>query len=371
MINVAFFLGNRNIASRDMTEADQYNPGVGGTEAICIQMATYLNRRNNDIHTILLTEENASFPKDVQYINVSSFNSAIKYVEANHIDFFVVDTRLLNFSILNTFRNVTFIGWANCDIEEENWDLFNNCKNLKRIVCVGVCEKEKLRNHSIYKKCIVIYPPVPTDMLHKIKTVPRNERGRNVVYIGSLIPCKGLGYIAKCWADVLEKAPDSQLYIIGTGKLYDEHGQMGKWGIAEKTFEDELMEFFAPNGHDILPSVHFLGILGKEKYQILANAKVGVPNPSGQTETFCISAAEMQMMGCAVTTIHGEGFIDSVANKKNLYNSVEQLPQYIEYLLQENDNDDCEFTMAYLDRFSPQNVSIGWEMLLRSLITNK
>ena len=69
------------------------------------------------------------------------------------------------------------------------------------------------------------------------------------------------------------------------------------------------------NDNQVLPSVHFLGVLGEEKNDLLLKCRVGVPNPSGNTETFGFTAIEMQSMGCNITTMKCSGYLDTVFTK--------------------------------------------------------
>ena len=119
--------------------------------------------------------------------------------------------------------------------------------------------------------------------------------------------------MAKAWPKILEEVPDAELFVIGSGKLYDKKSKLGKWGLADERYESTFMKYLT-RGEDLLPGVHLLGTLGGEKYAVLAQTKVGVPNPSGHTETFCISAVEMQMMGARVVSKRCAGYLDTVRN---------------------------------------------------------
>lgn len=55
--------------------------------------------------------------------------------------------------------------------------------------------------------------------------------------------------------------------------------------------------------------------MGIEKRQVLLETAVGVVNPSGKTETFCMSAIEMEQMGIPVVSYKGHGLLDTVINK--------------------------------------------------------
>ena len=47
---------------------------------------------------------------------------------------------------------------------------------------------------------------------------------------------------------------------------------------------------------------------------ILKNIRVGCPNPTGDSETFCLSAVEMQAMGCVVAAMEAPGYYDTFFN---------------------------------------------------------
>ena len=57
-----------------------------------------------------------------------------------------------------------------------------------------------------------------------------------------------------------------------------------------------------------MPSVHFHGVMGEEKKELIARTSVGVANPSGRTETFGISAIDFSSRGVPVVTIASGGF---------------------------------------------------------------
>ena len=85
-------------------------------------------------------------------------------------------------------------------------------------------------DHRAFKKGTYIYNlcnynlPAPK---------PFSARKNHVVYIGSIVPLKGLHLLTKAWSSVLKEVPDAQLYIIGSGNLYNQNEKLGKYGIAE------------------------------------------------------------------------------------------------------------------------------------------
>ena len=72
--------------------------------------------------------------------------------------------------------------------------------------------------------------------------------------------------------------------------MYNNNARLGSYGIAEYFYEKKILKPITGDNGQILPSVHFCGVMGAEKFDILNESKVGVPNPSGLTETFGITA---------------------------------------------------------------------------------
>ena len=116
----------------------------------------------------------------------------------------------------------------------------------------------------------------------------------------------------------------------------------------------------------VFESVHFMGSLGEEKNDILLKAKVGVPNPTGRSETFCICAVEMQAMGCSVTAMEAPGYYDTIYNGIISHNR-KQLEDNIVNLLINNSPMEYEDTLSYIkNNFSESQIAMEWEQLLAS-----
>ena len=130
--------------------------------------------------------------------------------------------------------------------------------------------------------------------------------------MGSLVEPKGFHLLAQVWRNIVAQVPDAELHVLGSGRLYGRDSALGRWGIAERSFEEQFMPYLLDEKGSPLPSVKFHGILGTEKHEILASAAVGVVNPSGQTETFCISAVEFQAHRVAVVSAREWGLLDTV-----------------------------------------------------------
>lgn len=364
-MKIAFYVANENIGNVDFRKVDEGNPGVGGSEYSAILIASQLCARGY-IDCIMLCDKPGIFPSSLRWNACKDFIGAIKYSNQNKIDFLVVDGKLLTKDIVCRFNKVKFVGWANTFIKDDSKDFISRMNNVINIVNVGKEELEQTKGHPIYNKSCYIFNAVPTSVLsHYPNLTPNNLRSRNVCYIGSLHAAKGFQYLAKAWPSIIKEIPGAQLYVIGSGKLYGRNAKLGKWGIASFEFEREFIPFITEDGK-ILNSVHFLGIMGNEKYDILEKCKVGVPNPSGVSETFGYTAVEMQFMDCQVTTIKCAGYIDTVCDKSNLYENTDQLASYVIRLLKNNCYDK-KATMDYIKQFSIENVIKEWEKLFLNI----
>jgi len=97
------------------------------------------------------------------------------------------------------------------------------------------------------------------------------------------------------------------------------------------------MPYLLDERGSLLSSVKFHGILGAEKDDILSSAAVGVVNPSGEGETFCISAVEFQAHRVAVVSARDWGLLDTVQHGRTglLCRNKEELTSNVVKLLKD------------------------------------
>lgn len=367
-IKIGFYFDNKNNSNIDFRKVAQGNPGVGGSEYSVVLISYLLSVRDNKINVCLFCTSEGVFPEKIDICVIEDLKSCIYKADFEGYDYLVVDSKKVNPSLLNTIRckNVKLLLWANNFISKHELDDYAKIDSVYKIVNVGREQFELWVDHPIFDKSCYIYNTMP---FPKDKDIlkPSSMRQPIVVYIGSLVKSKGFGALAKAWPKVLNDVPEAQLYVIGSGKLYDKNAILGKYSIADENFENEFMPYLLDSKGQILPSVHFLGVLGQEKYNILAKAKVGVPNPIGQTETFGYSAIEMQYMGCSITTMKCPGFLDTtIQNGSNiLYANVKRLHKCIVKILKSKENVDVTKTRSCIENQFGINVVVEqWELLL-------
>lgn len=368
MKRVAFYLDNSAIRATDCSNALEGNPGIGGTEWLFVAVSSLLANRDNDIETVLYTTASGTFPVGIENVIVNNLTEAIALADSSGFDYLVV--KHLADNITNSrfdvkTKHLQIICWCHIFVCHWELDYYANNDLISKVVFVGREMYDLYRDHKIYNKATYIYNCVPSgDARELVRQAPYHKRKNVVVYVGSLVPFKGFHLLAQAWPQIIEEVQDAEMYVIGSGKLYDETFQLGEWGIAEASYEKSFMSFLTQSGK-IISSVHFMGVMGEDKKEILLKSKVGVPNPSGITETFCLSAVEMQMYGCRIATINFPGYMDTVRNGR-LYNRKGNLATVIVELLQSSENYYASSMDYFEENFSYETVITKWEELIKT-----
>lgn len=367
MKKIAFHFHNDGVPDIDLSNVTKGNPGVGGTVFLAVLIPTLLANRQK-ITPLLLSNKKCIIPNQLENVVCNDLYGALDYCRAHKdVDAIVVDSLRIDIGIIKEYEDVNIVLWANNPMKAQYLKNLTYLKNVKRIINVSKEQCDLARDMLVFRKCTYIFNAFPMEVVLKYRNLskPTSQRKHYVVYIASILPPKGFHLLAKVWPKIIEKVPDAELFVIGSGKLYDKQTKMGKWGISIPEYEDYFMRFLSKNG-SILPSVHFLGEMGNEKYEVLSKCKVGVPNPSGITETFGYTAIEMQAMGCLVTTQKCPGYIDTVFDKSQLYNNPKELCNKIINLLNKTENQSEKILPWIIENFDCETVAQRWEDVLNS-----
>jgi len=193
--------------------------------------------------------------------------------------------------------------------------------------------------------------------------------------MGSIIKAKGFHVLAKIWPRIFQAIPNAELIVIGSGNLYNQEAQLGKWGIAEEHYEELLRHYLSDRHGNPIPSVKFLGLMGTEKIPIIQQADIGIVNPTGKTEVCPATALEFQASGTPVVSVAEWGLLDTVINKKTglLGKRVDDLESNIIKLLR-NDTLREKYGKAGIrfveEKFNHNNITKEWERLLFEVLNN-
>ncbi len=362
-MKIAFYLDNKNIRNIDMTMPEQGNPGIGGTEYIIHAITYYLTKEKNKAFQLILGSTSIDNLSPIIHSIKCTSISDLMYKEKPDFVIFKYEPHLYKEASICAKEGATkLIPWAHNFIKRSELTKLANNPLVSRIICVSKEQLNMYRDHKAFLKSVYIYNGMPVKYLQtELPSIPPyNDRPYEVTYIGNIVPYKGFHILAEAWKDVLKAFPQAKLNVIGSGKLYDRTSKLGRYGIAEEGYEKQFMFSLTDGEGKIIPSVHFWGVLGIEKNEILKRTRVGVPNPSGISETFCITALEMQAMGALVTTINYGGLKNTVFHTGILYNNPKELATSIITLLQKKENQIQEFYKFMEENFSFEHITKDW-----------
>lgn len=373
-MKIAFYLQNSTIDKVDCTHPLYGNPGIGGTEYMFIAIPYSLWQENLSRHKIyLLANNTTNLPKHPNIIHVATDQELPIAIETNSIDVVVFRYSKCNLALTDNLpNNVSVIMWAHNFIKRVELSMLANNDRIKCIVCVGNEQLQFYRDHQAFYKSVVIFNAYPVRHFKEHisnEILPLAKRSNEVTFLGNLVEYKGFHLLAKAWNQVIAAVPDAHLNVIGGGKLYDRHQKLGSWGYAEESYEKKFMPYLVDDNGQLLPSVTFYGVMGNEKSEILKRTKVGVPNPSGVSETFCIAAIEMQLYGSVIATIDFGGFKDTVYSTGKLYKDPEELASCIISQLNSSDNDYPGF-LEFAENFDLKKIAHNWILLFDHLDNN-
>lgn len=367
---VAFYFDNSRISQVDCRDIESGNPGIGGTEYLFLLISTLLTKSDNNIDITVFNTSKGWIPECLKVQIFTSINDAYVYADNHGYDYFVFRPQIGE-SFEEELKSSSFNGktklipWCHNFITYKQLSLYSKSDMIARIICVGREQMDLYMDLPAYNKSDYIYNcfDIDEDTIAAVRNNSFSERKNIVTYIGSIVPAKGFHILAKAWPEIEKSVPDAQLYVIGSGQLYDRDAVMGSFNIAENTYESMFMRYLT-SGEKIKDNVHFMGIMGKEKESILLKTKVGVPNPSGNTETFGLTALEFQSNGAKVITKKCAGYMDTVFNG-NLYSDEKNIAKLIINALKSKDLDYESFVKKNDAFFSRDMVIKQWEKLFK------
>lgn len=286
------------------------NPGIGGSEYLLLQLFYYL-LGDGEYNCRLYTK--GAIVHNKYASSVDSDLTALKKAIEDKIDIFIFIPKNKDNDFYNELEHqkLKSIAWVHNYISYKVIKSLQKCSMIKRVIFVSKQHYDCYIDDELIKKADYIY-----NMLNikQHKYIPPQNKEPIVTYVGALIPTKGFHKLAKVWKKILKKVPNAKLQVIGDGRLYNKNAVLGHYGIAEAKYEKKILNYLNDKNGKLLESVTFLGSLGNEKEELIEKTKVGVANPTGKSETFCLSAVEYKTYAIPVVTYKGYGLLDTVRN---------------------------------------------------------
>lgn len=300
----------------DFRYPENGNPGIGGTQFCFLMLIRYYSKINKTDELIvyhLNSNDSNKYWENITLKHTSLEDFSLECKKDN------IDIALISISRLKILENqlslncIKTIVWAHNFLTQELLNLTRKSEIVKRIVFVGKEQYDRYIDDDIINKSVCIMNIFNANC----PEYQRESQLKNIVtYTGAIVKGKGFHVLAREWTNILKEVPDAELYVLGTGNLYGGNIKMGKYGIASEEYEKEFIPYLLDSEGKILPSIHFMGILGKEKNKIYQKTKVGIINPTARTEICSISAIEMEACGIPVVSKFHNGMPDVIENKQ-------------------------------------------------------
>ncbi|MGU8300930.1 glycosyltransferase family 4 protein [Clostridium perfringens] len=340
-MKILFYLDNSGREELDYSNPELGNPGVGGTQFMIWSLVYFLKKYNKNLNISLAANNIKRMFNTVDLYEVKNIEDTIELANKNKFDILILRGPILNEDIyikIEKLKVKTIIWTHNFDVPISA-KLVSKYKYIVRNVCVGKEQYDRLRDHEAFKKSTYIFNGLDFSIYEKKKE--KNNKNINICYVGSLVKDKGFHKIAKVWSQLNLKDSRYKLMVIGNGKLYNSKNQMGKYGIAEGDYEKKFLKYIVDENGYIKKDITFYGVLGnEEKINVMSKADIGIANPTGKSETFCIVAVEFQALGIPVISAKKNGLLDTIKNNKSgilvknnfqLYKSIVKLGENQKY----------------------------------------
>jgi glycosyltransferase involved in cell wall biosynthesis len=371
-LKIGLYLDNKGSLGVDLSQPENGNPGIGGTQYNFITLPYYYVKHFDNVEFIFYAHLTDSLPNLFKAKTVVSATDAAVKAKKDGCDIFIYrpTENEEGDAFLTNLHNIKIntIAWIHNTPFKQLTRLAKH-PYIVRYVNVSQEQYDMLRDHTVIYKSDVILNGFdiknykPNGKIRKIKSV---------VYIGSIVPAKGFHILARVWKKVLEKVPDARLDVIGSGKLYNRNSVMGAWGIADENYETIFRPYLSDDKGQKLSNVVFHGVLGESKISLMQKAMVGCPNPSGVTENCPGSAIEIQACGTAVVSGAFWGLLDTVNhNTGKLGKTDNELAVNIITLLND-ENTAIELGLNGIEfiehKFNYEKISMKWKNTFESII---
>lgn len=376
MIKIGVELPDYNLINVDLSSPENGNPGVGGSEFLFSLLAFELEKKYGKEFEVYIMHysKTVKIPNNIGEILIDSNIELIDKCSEREFDILIHQVSKSNdwYDYLSK-TELYSIAWAHIYLTFEEQIAIENCKNVKRVIFVGKEQYDSYVDEDIICKASWIFNMLNTnsDILKRKK-----DYEDNVTYIGSLVPAKGFHVLAKIWPQIVEAVPTAKLHVIGSGKVYDREANLGKYGIAQNSYEELFMPYITDKDGNILDSVIFHGIMGEEKKEIIVNTAVGIANPTALTETFCVSAIEMELIGVPVVSKKKWGLLDTVISGKTgyLFSSEKDFVSKVILLLKEREKNKIlgDNARSFVrSSFDVDVIMPKWYEIIKCVVQNK
>lgn len=370
---IAFYIGLKN-AKKTLTDADLSigNPGVGGTQYLFLLTVKEYNRVYGAGQAVLLTDgEFGLKDSDVPVVFTETEKGAIRYCEEKQIPWLVLNANVLDWLPEHDFdTEVRIAVWAHNTLSWKRQLVATQKNSIQRVICVSEKQYENMKDTPCWAKCTFINNVIPAEF-YEHATVNSHDKPV-AVYVGSVMPQKGVHNLLEIWKYVEKEEPVAQLYIFGGANVWNPNTALGKNGAADIYYDRVIQRRFNKLVHP--ENIHFMGAKGwKDIDKMVSGARVGIVNPSHymRDETFCMSAIEMEAHEIPVVSRQRwDGLNTTICHGKTGYleEKDEDIAKRIIELLhdKEHSTEMGKNARGYARQFTPENELCKWKVIADS-----
>jgi glycosyltransferase involved in cell wall biosynthesis len=371
-MRLAFYLDNRGIAGRgSLPDPSTGNPGIGGTEYAFLAVVRLL--QGSPLNPLLVL----TAPQAIEGIPqggievVAGLPEALRCAAASGCLALVfrpgfagpADWAALEHSLLPLLPWVHNLG---CDQQGR----YERLPAVRRWLLVSGAQLDAFRHSRLARRAVIIPNPVAVPAAQRLpRPLELAKAATDLAYVGALTPFKGFDRLARHWPTIARHCPQASLRVFGGADLYGQRAEAG----ALSPYERHCRELLERGGFG--DRVVFEGSCGLERYGAMERVAVGVANPSGRDETFCLAAAEFSACGLPVLAPRRNALIQTVRDQRTgvLVGSDQQLAQAAIALLQDPERAwrlGAEGQRHVQQCFGPEAVREAW-MQLAAAVTEE
>jgi len=312
-MTLAFFLDNRGFAQLGtLPDPLLGNPGIGGADYEVLAVVSLLSK---------YTDSSASRP--ILFLTVPQEIRGLSNTGS-----FVVSS-LSESIILSLHLGVSALVFRPGFVEENEWgvlrstslpliawfhnlgcyqqDRYEALPAIRRWVLLSGAQLDYFQHSRLSQKAVVIpYPVFVPPSYGGSRSLDHVEKTHDIAYVGALTPFKSFHRLASNWSSIARACPNATLRVFGGADLYGTRASADQFTPYELYCRDLLTK------SGFQHRVVFEGSCGLERYEKFNSVRVGVVNPTGTDETFCLSAAEFSACGIPVVAPRRNVLIQTV-----------------------------------------------------------
>ncbi|EJG06788.1 glycosyl transferase group 1 [Methanofollis liminatans DSM 4140] len=309
---------------------------LGGTEIASYNIAKHLARRNHEVHVITSSDPGVPNYKSesgffihrtvlnhTKYIGIVLF-AITSMIQVTKIRPDIIHAQNITMGMIaffgKKFFKIPYVVWGRGSDVHLQWKFKKYVSKIvlnNADVSIALSQNMKDEMQKLSKKDIYVIPNGIDPAIFKESKVKKDYTGTKIIYVGSLLPIKGVKYLIKAMQILHPTNPDIHLTIVGDG--------------SDRRSLEQMVHEYA-----LVQNISFVGKLPhKDIPQWLCNNNILVlpSNSEGMPNVLL----EAMAAGLPVVATNVGGIPDIIKNKRNGYlvepKNPQEIAEKIQYLI--------------------------------------